>query len=179
MKKLFCVLAALLALSCAAFAQESEKKWYDDLSAGALFRLGIPVFGLEVHTNYDIPLTDSMHIGLGLNFNLCLSIGISVNGEGRSISGSSTILNASFWYKDFYASYGLGLGPGCFIPYDVRIGWLPENSKKDKGACFNMEVGLIAVGTYSYVTDENNQTDESYIGTMPCFFTTLGCMYKF
>ena len=179
MKKLFCVLAALIALSCAAFAQESEKKWYDDLSAGALFRLGFPTFGLEVHTNYDIPLTDAMHIGVGLNLNLCASISVAANGGGGGVDGSSTILNASFWFKDFYASYGLGLGPACFIPYDVRIGWLPENSKKDRGACFNMEVGIMAVRIFSLETDSNGNPKKVTTGTMPCIFTNLGCMYKF
>jgi len=179
MKKLICALVALLGLSFASFSQESQNKWYDNFSAGGLFRLGFPTFGLEIHTNYDFPLTDSLHIGVGLNINMAASISLTLNGEGGGISGSSTVINGSFWFKDFYASYGLGLGPDCFIPYDIRIGWLPENSRKSKGACFNMEVGLIAVGTYSHSTDENGNNIKTPTGTMPCVFTTLGCMYKF
>ena len=34
-----------------------------------------------------------------------------------------------------------------FVPYDIRFGWQPHFSEKDKGWCFKMETGLMGFGT--------------------------------
>ena len=71
MKKILSVFVALGMISCALFAKESSNKWYDNLSAGGLVRLGIPTLGLEIHSRYEFPITESIHIDAGLNWNLC------------------------------------------------------------------------------------------------------------
>ena len=181
MEKILSVFVALGMISCALFAKESSNKWYDNLSAGGLVRLGIPTLGLEIHSRYEFPITESIHIDAGLNWNLCFGLGLKVssgnNSAGFEIAGSSLISNVSFWFKDFYAYYGLGLGfakEPMFIPYDVRIGWQPGSSKKEKGVLFNMELGVIGTPVLSF---ENEKIINKQLGN--CIFTTLGAMYKF
>ena len=181
MKKILSVFVVLGMISCALFAKESSNKWYENLSAGGLLRLGFPTFGLEIHNRYEFPITESIHIDAGLNLNLCSGWGLTVSSGNDSVgvetAGLSLIPNVSFWFKDFYAYYGLGLGfatETMFIPYDVRIGWQPGSSKKEKGVLFNMELGLI--GTPSLSFENEKITDKQLV---PCIFATLGAMYKF
>ena len=49
MKKILSVFVVLGMISCVLFAKESSNKWYENLSAGGLLRLGVPTFGLEIH----------------------------------------------------------------------------------------------------------------------------------
>ena len=179
MKKILCVITTFMLLTGLAFAQEGNK-WTDNLSAGGLFRLGFPTSGLEIHSRYAFPLTESIHVDAGLNINLCLSwaAGVSFGADSAAVAfgGNSIIPNASIWYKDFYLYYGFGIGSATkahFIPYDIRLGWQPGNTKKDEGVCFNMELGLIGTPMETY---ENNQITESTI--FPGFFVALGAMYK-
>lgn len=196
MKKLLCVITTLFVLAGAAFTQES-KKWYDDISAGALVRLGLFTNALEVHTRYEFQLTQSMHIDAGLNVNTAIPslLGVLAGGasqfgnEGEisekggdvdsvktSVGGLSIIPNVSFWFKDFYAFYGLGIG-NSFIPYDIRLGWQPGETKKEKGVCFNMELGVTATPVVTEYIDENNKEARNEV-KYPDFFITLGAMYK-
>lgn len=180
MKKILCVITTLMIFSGTIFAQEGHK-WTDGLSAGGLFRLGFPTSGLEIHSRYAFPITKSIHVDAGLNLNLCLSwsAGFSAGGTsgGVAFGGTSIIPNASIWYKDFYLHYGFGIGSAKkthFVPYDIRIGWLPGNTKKDNGVCFNMEMGLIATPVEGI---ENGEVVSTTL--FPGFFMTLGAMYKF
>lgn len=53
MKKILSVFVVLGMISCALFAKESSNKWYENLSAGGLLRLGVPTYGLEIHNRYE------------------------------------------------------------------------------------------------------------------------------
>ncbi|MBR5401000.1 MAG: hypothetical protein IK102_04230 [Treponema sp.] len=176
MKKITCIITTLLILVGSIFAQEGHK-WTDGLSAGGLFRLGIPTSGLEIHSRYAFPITKSIHVDAGLNINLCLSWYAYGGDAGVAFGGTSIIPNASVWYKDFYLHYGLGIGSASkthFVPYDIRIGWQPGSTKKENGVCFNMEMGLIATPVEGI---ENGEVVSTTL--FPGFFMTLGAMYKF
>ncbi len=81
---------------------------------------------------------------------------------------------ASFWFWDFYASYGLGIavnkefGPVMLIPTDFRIGWQPNFRKRDRGFLFKMELGLLP-----YVGSNINKLTYTSVAL------TLGTSYKF
>ena len=196
MKKFLCAITALLVLASASFAQEAQK-WYDNISAGGLVRLGLFTNALEVHTRYEFKLTQNMHVDAGININTAIPslLGAIAGGASQmgnagevsekggdsesvktSIGGTSIIPNVSFWFKDFYAFYGLGIG-NSFIPYDIRIGWQPGETKKEKGVCFNMELGVTATPVVTEYIDENNKQVSNAV-LCPDFFITLGAMYK-
>ena len=197
MKKTICIIMTFFVFIGATFSQDSGK-WTDKLSAGGLVRLGLFTTGVEIHTRYEFPLTENIHVDAGLNVNTCMKSFLGTllsgvnefgtrgsvveNGGDRDsvkseIGTFSIIPNVSLWFKDFYIFYGLGIGT-AFIPYDIRIGWQPGNTKKDKGVCFNMETGITGTPWITEYEDENKEIVRK-VERLPDFFISLGAMYKF
>ena len=84
--------------------------------------------------------------------------------ENEYAGGDSinTILFGSFWFGDWYTTYGFGLGisklgGAAFIPADLRIGWQP-GSRKNKRCAFKLEFAAMgsSVARYRRVNNGNS-----------------------
>ena len=180
MKKLLAVIAALAVTVCGAFAQENEPagdSWVDHVRIEADVELGLMQFGLEARGAYRFPINDILAWDAGVEMGWCMPgflVGLSNsanNVDNSKLHTFTTEAFASFWFWDFYVSYGLGFavnagyGP-MLIPADVRVGWQPNFRKTDNGFIFKMELGLLPCPTGNVVTDE-------------MVALTLGATYKF
>ena len=150
MKKLFTVLLCLGVFSCAGFAQE---KWSDNIRIEGDIRLGVITMALELKGAYMFQINEKLSCDAGLEFDSFSSSIIYSFGSGGqdSFKGTQITAFASIWFRNVYLKYGIGTmfdkNNVVFVPYDIRFGWQPHFSEKDKGWCFKMETGLIGFGT--------------------------------
>ena len=204
MKKLISVFA-LCALFCSGlFAQETEVKksgnnWYENLRIEAEVPL---LFNLDFRGTYEFPINDALKWGAGLDFNIlnpdlitALFLGIGTGTAAGTSYDITAFATFSFW--DFYTSYGIGVGfcstgGAAFIPFDLRLGWIPGSKSRDKGFFFKMETGFYG-GCLGYKYEDSSQTYNSETGRnenitetksiasyYPYFkFISLGVAYKF
>lgn len=207
MKKLISVFA-LCALFCTGlFADETEVKkssnnWYENLRLEAEVPL---LISLDFRGTYEFPINDALKWGAGLDFNIINPDFLTLLFAGPRILGSSTTVGtsyditafATFSFWDFYTSYGIGVGfcstgGAAFIPFDLRLGWIPGSKSRDKGFFFKMETGFYGgcLGwkseyiseTYNNETGkyENTPVTQNFAGYYPYFkFISLGVAYKF
>lgn len=114
--------------------------------------LGISAqFIAEVRGAYRFPINDILawDAGLGVGYYSVAFLGGRTPFANNPENSFMTEAFASFWFWDFYASYGLGIavnkefGPVMLIPTDFRIGWQPNFRKRDRGFLFKMELGLL------------------------------------
>ena len=103
------------------------------------------------------PINDVLRWDVGAEANVFIPGPIDVLAHvGTIYSGTSTIYGipfnflafGSFWWWDFYVSYGFGLGintagGAAFLPFDARIGWQPGARKNNRFA-FKLETVLFA-----------------------------------
>ena len=165
MKRLIAALLALSMITCAVFAQETEtdevetvstetgSNWYDNVRVEVDLGIGVFTNRLEVRGAYMFPINDILRWDAGLELSYFMPA-ISILGALGSTSGQTNGINlipfGSFWFWDFYVSYGLGLciSPdygAFFAPCDLRVGWQKDFRKTEKGFLFKMEVGVLPI----------------------------------
>ena len=157
MKKLISVFA-LCALFCTGiFAQEDSKSSNYGLERPLRFEVGYaPLFGVDFRGAYMFPINDVLRCDVGAEANVFIPGPIDVlahagtiyTAETRTICGIpfNFLAFGSFWWWDFYVSYGFGLGintagGAAFLPFDARIGWQPGARKNNRFA-FKLETVL-------------------------------------
>ena len=130
-------------------------------------------FIAEVRGAYHFPINDILawDAGLGVRYYSVAFLGGRNPFANNPENSFMTEAFASFWFWDFYVSYGFGFSvngsDGFFIDIaDFRIGWQPNFRKTDNGFIFKMELGLLPCPTGNVVTDE-------------MVALTLGATYKF
>ena len=158
MKKLISVFA-LCALFCSGlFAQEDSKSSNYGLERPLRFEVGYaPLFGVDFRGAYMFPINDVLRWDVGAEANVFIPGPIDVLAHvGTIYVNTSTVYGipfnflafGSFWWWDFYVSYGFGLGintagGAAFLPFDARIGWQPGARKNNRFA-FKLETVLFA-----------------------------------
>ena len=175
MKKIIAVIAALVVMSGAAFAQDESSggdSWIDNLRVEADAGLGLMTFRIDARAAYRFPISDILawDAGLGLALDMQSFLGAAA---GKHSAAFQVTPFASFWFWDFYVSYGFGFSvngsDGFFIDIaDFRIGWQPNFRKTDKGFLFKIELGLLP-----------GFPEEGKIYAMEDYVLTLGTSYKF
>ena len=182
MKKIVCVLIALVGLSAMVFAQDGGNSWYKDhLRIEADVSVGILSNGIELRSAYRDNITENLRwdAGIDIGFTRPSLLGViasaTMSGAGNSstsLSGSTNInVFGSFWFYAFYVQYGLGVGftdaGVAFNPYDVRLGFQPGINNNNGGHWnFKMELGLTGIPVKGYESNTN-------------IFLTLGTTYRF
>lgn len=120
------------------------------------FELGYaPLLGVDFRGAYMFPINDVLRWDVGAEANVLIPGPIEMLAHvGTIYGGTSTVVGTpvnflafgSFWWWDFYVSYGLGLGintagGAAFLPFDARIGWQPGARKNNRFA-FKLETVL-------------------------------------
>ena len=184
MKKLLCALALSLAVFSGLFAEGGLASFIENNKCERPIRIDAD-FGLawgggaaEVRGAYMFRITDTFRwdLGLGLsytNFSVMDTVLSTAQREENEYAGGdsiNTILFGSFWFGDWYTTYGFGLGisklgGAAFIPADLRIGWQP-GSRKNKRCAFKLEFAAMgsSVARYRRV---NNGNSYEVIGNAP------------
>lgn len=182
MKKLACVFALFCVFVGGAIAQGDNP---DNLQRPIRAEVALNIMGingLDVRAAYTFPINDVFRWDLGLDINF-LGNGVfdlfdTFTYAGSDTSGESEYIYfgmsfdilamASFWFWDFYLSYGLGIGintvgGSAFLPFDIRLGWEPA-SRKNNLATFKIEAGLFAttLGTEIYKYKYYYETHDTY-----------------
>lgn len=154
MKKLISVFA-LCALFCTGlFAQEDSKSSNYGLERPLRFEVGYaPLLGVDFRGAYMFPINDVLRWDVGAEANVLTPGFIEVVAHVGTMEASPVVgipVNflafGSFWWWDFYVSYGFGLGintagGAAFLPFDARIGWQPGARKNNRFA-FKLETVL-------------------------------------
>ena len=157
MKKLISVFA-LCALFCTGlFAQEDSKSSNYGLERPLRFEVGYaPLLGVDFRGAYMFPINDVLRWDVGAEanvfipgpFDVLAHAGTIYTAETRTFCGIpfNFLAFGSFWWWDFYVSYGFGLGintagGAAFLPFDARIGWQPGARKNNRFA-FKLETVL-------------------------------------
>ena len=183
MKKMVCVLMALVGLSAMVFAQDGGNSWYKDhLRIEADVSVGILSNGIELRSAYRDNITENLRwdAGIDIGFTRPSLLGAIAGAmSGAGMSGSTNInVFGSFWFYTFYVQYGLGVGftdAGVgFNPYDVRIGFQPGINEENRHWNFKMELGV-----FSWLYTTQNSSGEKVKCTNVDAILTLGCTYKF
>lgn len=182
MKKIVCVLIALVGLSAMVFAQDGGNSWYKDhLRIEADVGFGIVTTSFEVRNAYRAPITENLRWDAGIDIGYVgPSIITAFASRGSGYAGSTNInVFGSFWFYAFYVQYGLGVGftqAGVgFNPYDVRLGWQPGINEENRHWNFKMELGVFSWLT----TNINHNSGVKTKQTVAASLLTLGCTYKF
>ena len=186
MKRLVCVLIALVGLSAMVFAQDGGNSWLKNVRIEADINVGLMTTGIELRSAYRDNITENLRWDAGIDIGYVGPSLITAIASGAGSSGTwgyagSTNINVfgSFWFYAFYVQYGLGVGfteAGVgFNPYDVRLGWQPGINEENRHWNFKMEVGVFS---WLY-TNINNNSGAKIMGTTAAPLLTLGCTYKF
>ena len=190
MKKIIAVIAAMVVMSCAAFAQSesSGDSWVDNVRIEVDVGLGLQ-FILEARGAYRFPINSILAWDVGFEAGYCApsflwAVANSMNGDNNNeLNTFITEAFASFWFWDFYMSYGLGFainkgfGP-MMIPTDFRLGWQPNFRQKDRGFLFKMELGFLPIP--EPINHTTMTEDDKYAWLTGSMLTlTLGTSYKF
>lgn len=154
MKKLISVFALCALFCCGLFAQEDSKSSNYGLERPLRFEVGYaPLLGVDFRGAYMFPINDVLRWDVGAEANVLTPGFIEVlahTGTMEAIPAFGIPVNflafGSFWWWDFYVSYGFGLGintagGAAFLPFDARIGWQPGARKNNRFA-FKLETVL-------------------------------------
>lgn len=180
MKKFLCALAVALALCTTVAAEDSDNH---GLERPIRLELGYtPAFGVDFRGAYMFPINDVLRWDVGLDVNVLypgpleqtIYTGglIWVAGEYIQFGCPINFLACgSFWWWDFYASYGLGfsvntIGGGVFLPFDLRIGWEPGALKNNRVA-FKLETALFGNSVAIAVCKDNGEV----VDKTPAYYT--------
>ena len=188
MKKIVCVLIALVGLSAMVFAQDGGNSWLKNVRIEADVSVGILSNGIELRSAYRDNITENPRwdAGIDIGFTRPSLLGViasaTMSGAGNSstsLSGSTNInVFGSFWFYAFYVQYGLGVGftdaGVAFNPYDVRIGFQPGINEENRHWNFKMELGV-----FSWLYTIQHSSGEKVKVTNGDALLTLGCTYKF
>lgn len=162
MKKIFLSLALCLAFVTGLFAEEKAERKNFGLERPLRFELGYaPLLGVDFRGAYMFPINDVLRWDVGAEANVLAPGFLETLMHVKTINADESItvgipINflgfGSFWWWDFYVSYGLGLGVNtaggaAFIPFDARIGWQPGARKNNRFA-FKIETVLFG-STYA------------------------------
>lgn len=172
MKKIVCVLIALVGLSAMVFAQDGGNSWYKDhLRIEADLGFGIVTTSFEVRSAYRAPITENLRWDAGIHLSYEMPTLLAAIAGGGNVSSTNIKAFGSFWFWSFYVQYGLGVGFSdsgvCFNPYDIRLGFQPGINNNNGGHWnFKMELGLTGIPVKGYESNTNA-------------FLTLGTTYRF
>ena len=166
MKKLISVFALCALFCCGLFAQEDSKSSNYGLERPLRFEVGYaPLLGVDFRGAYMFPINDVLRCDVGAEANVFIPgpfdvLAHTMYGEATPFVGIPVNFLAfgSFWWWDFYVSYGFGLGintagGAAFLPFDARIGWQPGARKNNRFA-FKLETVLFG-STYGENRYEN------------------------
>ncbi len=161
MKRVIGMLGLCLSLCSTIFAQENKGEKAKKTGVNRPLRVEIgwtPLSSIDTKAAYMFPINDVLRWDVGIDVNMMeatladaevaknfleeIQPGTSTN-AGKSIN---IIPLGSFWFWDFYTSYGLGVGintngSAAFLPVDFRIGWQP-GARKNRRFAFKLEAGL-------------------------------------
>ena len=184
MKKLLCAIAVSFAVFSGLFAEGGLGGFIENNKCERPVRieadLGLAWGGVsaEVRGAYMFRITDTFRwdLGLGLSYSsfspmdTVLSTAQREENEFPGGDSINTILFASFWFGDWYTTYGFGfgintLGGAAFIPADLRIGWQP-GSRKNNRCAFKLEFAALG-STVARYRRINNGTSYVVIGNAP------------
>ena len=151
MKKLISVFALCALFCCGLFAQEDSKSSNYGLERPLRFEVGYaPLLGVDFRGAYMFPINDVLRWDVGAEANVLTPGFIEVLAHAGTMEAIPVVgipVNflafGSFWWWDFYVSYGFGLGintagGAAFLPFDARIGWQPGARKNNRFA-FKLE----------------------------------------
>ena len=157
MKKLICAFAVCLAFCAGLFALESPDR---PIRVEADLGFGLTNAELEARGAYLFRINDTFRwdVGAGVSY---VDHAFFPNAYGAS---TNVIGFGSFWFGDWYVTYGTGvgineLGGAAFIPADLRIGWEP-GSRENNRCAFKME--FAAMGTTGYTGKDVEEVSLDY-----------------
>ena len=190
MKRVIGMLGLCLALCSTIFAQENKGEKAKKTGVNRPLRVEIgwtPLSSIDTKAAYMFPINDVLRWDVGIDVNMMeaaladaevaknfleeIQPGTSTN-AGKSIN---IIPLGSFWFWDFYTSYGLGVGintngSAAFLPVDFRIGWQP-GARKNRRFTFKLEAGL-----YGTIYGEKNSKKTIFLVSPR---TTIGLAVRF
>ena len=157
MKKIVCVLSACFLL-CAGIFAEGES-YFETAKVDRPIRLeaavGLTYGGVSVEARgaYMFKINDTLRWDAGLAYHYATDSAL----EWKANTADNRVLNAfdsndilafaSFWFGDWYATYGFGfgintVGGASVIPVDLRIGWQP-GARNNQRVSFKGEFALM------------------------------------
>lgn len=202
MKRIIGMLAFCLALCSTVFAQESKDGKAKKTGVDRPMRVEIgwtPLLGIDTKAAYMFPINDVLRWDVGIDVNAMTASLIDTilaksflkedliqAGTSTTVGKSTNIISfGSFWFWDFYTSYGLGVGintngSAAFLPVDFRIGWQP-GARKNRRFAFKLETGLYGTTYSEKITD---YYDTSKVLSKKTIFlvsprTTIGLAVRF
>ncbi|MDD5928612.1 MAG: hypothetical protein PUC37_02300 [Spirochaetales bacterium] len=181
MKKFLCVLVVCLTFGAGLLAAEESDN--HGLERPIRLELGYsPLLGVDFRGAYMFPINDVLRWDVGMDMNVIhpgpleqtIYTGglVWIAGEYLKFGTAINFLaHGSFWWWDFYATYGLGLsvntlGGVAFIPFDLRIGWEPGALKNNRVA-FKLETALFGTSVALGVYKENGEL----VDKTPAYYT--------
>ncbi|MGP1564811.1 MAG: hypothetical protein ACTTHU_05210 [Treponema sp.] len=199
MKRIIGMLAFCLVLCSTIFAQESKDGKAKKTGVDRPMRVEIgwtPLVGIDTKAAYMFPINDVLRWDVGMDVNMMTASSIDIVegqrilnellGKNATVGQSINIIPfGSFWFWDFYTSYGLGvgintIGSAAFLPVDFRIGWQP-GARKNRRFTFKLEAGLYGMAYSEKITD---YYDTSKVLSKKTIFlvsprTTIGLAVRF